>query len=273
MLQLVKETIEFVCAVVYFLFRTLLKKSPLRVVVCYHSVKEREAGNFRKQMACLAKENYKVVKISEIMTARVEGERAVVAISFDDAFVSILENALPSLEEFGFPASIAVPTANLARPPQWDISAGSSHVREIVMSDKQIEEVDEDGFELISHTASHPKLTRISDSQLKHELEDSKKMLESITGCEVVAICYPHGDYDARVCHAAQDAGYQLGFTMEPYRADESPGNFEIGRFSVSARDGLAKFRLKINGAYQMLRYLRMLKRILTGGNWRSLLK
>ncbi|MCK5271063.1 MAG: polysaccharide deacetylase family protein [Sedimentisphaerales bacterium] len=273
MLQLVKESIEFVCAIVYFPFHALLRKSPLRVVVCYHDVKEREAGNFRKQMACLAKENYKVVKISEIMTACAKVERAVVAISFDDAFVSILENALPSLEEFGFPASIAVPTANLAQPPQWDISAGSSHVREIVMSDKQIEEVDEDGFELISHTASHPKLTRISDSQLKHELEDSKKTLESITGCEVVAICYPHGDYDARVCHAAQEAGYRLGFTMEPYRADESPGNFEIGRFSVSARDGLTKFRLKINGAYQMLRYLRMLKRILTGGNWRSLLK
>ena len=273
MLQLVKESIELVCAIVYFPFQTLLRKAPPRVVVCYHNVKEREAGNFKKQIACLAKENYKVVKVSEIMTAHIEDKKGIVAISFDDAFVSVLENALPSLKEFGLSASIAVPTANLAQAPKWDIPESSSHVHELVMSDKQIKEVDKDGFELVSHTASHPKLTRIRDSQLKHEIEGSKSTLERIVSHEVIAICYPHGDYNTKVCHAAEKAGYQLGFTMEPYMAHESPNNFAIGRFAVSAGDSVIKFKLKVNGAYQVLRYLRMLKRMLTGRRRRDLLK
>lgn len=265
MLQLVKESIELVCAVVYFTFQSLLRKAPPRVAICYHSVKEREASNFKKQMAFLAKGNYKVIQVSEIMTAHVQDKKGIVAISFDDGFVSVLENALPVLKELGFPASIAIPTANLAQPPKWNISAGSSHVHEMVMSDEQIKEVDKDGFEVVSHTASHPKLTKIRDSQLKYEIEDSKRTLERIVGHEVIAISYPHGDYNTKVCHATQKVGYKLGFTMEPYRATDSPSNFEIGRFAVSAGDHLIKFRLKVNGAYQVLRYLRMLKKILTG--------
>lgn len=130
MLQRVKESIELVCAIVYFPVQSLLRKTPLRVVICYHNMTEQESWNFRKQLAYLAKKNYKIVKVSEIFTAKTEGKKTVVAIIFDDAFVSVLENALPLLKKFSFPASIAVPTANLARRPKWNIPEGSSHTHE-----------------------------------------------------------------------------------------------------------------------------------------------
>jgi peptidoglycan/xylan/chitin deacetylase (PgdA/CDA1 family) len=134
---------------------------------------------------------------------------------------------------------------------------------ETVMSEEQIEQLDKEGFEIFSHTLSHPLLTEIQDSRLDVELIDSKQTLERIVGHEVIGISYPGGSYDSRVRRAVEKAGYKLGFTIEPGIVNRTTGCLEIGRVSVSPKDSLIKFKLKASGAYHVVTYLRMLKRTL----------
>lgn len=47
-----------------------------------------------------------VIEPSKIKTFQAEGADLVVAITFDDAFVSVMENAAPSLKEYQLPAGI-----------------------------------------------------------------------------------------------------------------------------------------------------------------------
>jgi peptidoglycan/xylan/chitin deacetylase (PgdA/CDA1 family) len=183
-----------------------------------------------------------------------------VAITFDDAFVSIFENAIPVLKKHGFSAGIFVPTGNLGLSPGWVIEDNCSDKNETVMNIEQIAELGNDGFEVFSHTISHPLLTQIDEDGLRYELLESKKQLEKIIGCEITAISYPHGAHDTMVCMAAKNAGYRLGFTTEPDTVDCSPDDMRIGRFEVSAADSMLKFRLKVNGAYRAVKYLRKLK-------------
>jgi hypothetical protein len=68
--------------------------------------------------------------------------------------------------------------------------------------------------------------------------------------------------HDARVCNVVQRCGYKLGFTIQPRIVDGKTNNLNIGRFSVSPRDSLFKFKLKVSGAYQAVRFLRVLKNI-----------
>lgn len=255
----VKELIKIILGLVYAAFLPLIQKCPTRVIIYYHSLKKKDVRQFEKQMAYLANK-CRVVKPSEVKTARIEERATLVAITFDDAFVSILENAIPLLKKHGFSAGIFVPVGNLGQAPCWEMPENYTDQNETVMSQAHIEELSNDGFEIFSHTISHPILTQIDENELRTELLGSKKELERIIGYEVIGISYPHGAHDARVCSAAKHAGYRLGFTIEPNTVDCSSDDLNIGRFAVSAADSMLKFRLKVHGAYQVLKYLRRLK-------------
>src|SRR5205814_466137 len=69
------------------------------------------------------------------------------------------------------------------------------------------------GFHFASHTASHQRLTWLSDDQAAAELERSRETLLQRMGLEAArAVAYPFGAWDARIERLANAAGYELGF-------------------------------------------------------------
>lgn len=255
-----KEIIDFTCALFYAPFIKLFYRNPCHVVLYYHGVNKAEVIGFRKQMAYLAK-NCFVVKPSQIKSSYVNEAKTLVAITFDDAFVSVIKNAVPILREYTLPAGIFVPIGNLGQMPHWKMPNNCPERNETIMNQEQIVELDNDGFEIFSHSFSHPVLTEIPNCMLEAELVNSKHALEKMLGHNVHAISYPHGAYDQRVCDAAKRAGYQLGFTIEPQIVDNFTDEMQIGRFRVFPGDNLLKFKLKVTGAYQVIGYLLSLKR------------
>ncbi|MHC4538789.1 MAG: polysaccharide deacetylase family protein [Planctomycetota bacterium] len=257
-----KGFIEWIGAVLYAPLLSLMHEGPLRSVIYYHGVAKKDVPGFKKQMAHLAKHCF-VVGPSKIMTARPDGASYIVAITFDDAFLSVMENAVPVLKEHGLPAGIFVPAGRLGSPPSWAIPETSPDKDEVLMSEQQIAGLDKDGFEIFSHTLSHPVLTEIGADRLEHELRNSKQRLEEIIGHEVQVISYPHGAHSPDVCLQTQKAGYKLGFTVEPKMVTGATDSLKIGRFKVSPGEGLVTFGLKVRGAYQMSSYLRRIKALI----------
>lgn len=257
-----KDIIEFISALPYWAFLYLSHRKPQRIVIYYHTLKQQDVGRFEKQMAYLATECC-TVKVSEIMTAPPNGSKVIVGVTFDDAFVSFRDNALPILQKYRLPAAVSVPTGNLGKPPNWALEGDCHDANEIVMNKEQLVELDKTGYEILSHTVSHPYLTRIDNVKLEDELERSKQTLERIVGHDIFGISYPHGAHNDKVCKAAERFGYQIGFCVEPYSVDSSPNSFQIGRFRVSPTDSMLKFKLKLIGAYEIVKYFRRIKRML----------
>jgi len=259
-----RDKVEFVAAALFKLWLAIASKGPQRVVLYYHGIKERDGVNFEKQMAHVARCCH-VVKASEIRSAPANGGKPLLAITFDDAFDSVYQVAAPILKKLGICATIFSPSNGLGEKPEWAIEADCEDTGEIMMTRERLLALDRQGFEVLSHTHTHPRLTTLTDEALRIELEESKLNLERMLGHSIIGISYPHGDYDGRVCAGARTAGYALGYTIEPIVAGLSPSELEIGRFSVSPRDGLLKFKLKVCGAYQVSRYLRWLKKQIKG--------
>jgi GT2 family glycosyltransferase/peptidoglycan/xylan/chitin deacetylase (PgdA/CDA1 family) len=261
---LLKKTINFVkftIALAYSVYLSFVHRQGRRVIICYHGINKADVTGFMKQMAYIARKCH-VVKPSMIKDAQMDGGKVLLAITFDDAFVSVRENALPVLKKYGLSAGVFVTTGCLGKPPNWPMADDCPDRDDIVMSEQQVKELDGDGFEILSHTISHSALTRVDDDRLQEELVDSQRELRRMIDREIVGISYPYGEYDSRVCDAARRAGYKFGFTVEPQMVNHSIDNLSIGRFSVSPKDGLFKFRLKVHGSYQAERYLRGLKRL-----------
>lgn len=259
MLRYLKETVKLIIAMVYFAYLKISDKTPYRLVIYYHGIDKADIASFRRQMESLAR-SFTVVKPSEIMVTDVVGSKNVVAITFDDAFASVIENAVPILRKYKLPAGIFVPVDNLGQKPRWEMPENCSDKNEFVMNKDQIVQLDRDGFEIFSHTSSHLILTGIEDGRLEAELFESKQVLERIVNHEVVGISYPHGAYDTRVGNAVKKGGYKIGFTIEASVVESNTDCLKIGRFSVSPRDNMTKFKLKVSGAYQAVRFLRVLK-------------
>ncbi len=257
-----KEIIKFYFALLNAVYLLVRRKKTCRLVIYYHSVKDRDIPNFRKQMEYLAN-NCTVITPSNIKTAQGNGTNHMVAITFDDAFVSVIENAVPILRDYDLPAGVFVPAGNLGEPPQWEMPEDYPDKDETVISKEQIVELDKQGFEIFSHTISHPLLTKTNEGRLRSELLESKRKLEMIIGREVVGISFPHGAHDARVCKAAESVGYKFGFTIEPSVVDDKTDCLKIGRFGVSPEDSMAKFKLKVCGAYHVLMHLRVIRQLL----------
>lgn len=84
-------------------------------------------------------------------------------------------------------------------------------------------------FKVGAHTMSHPEdLKRLEDDKLMWEIEESKKMLEDITGKEVDNFCYPGGRFDNRVRDYVRAAGFKEARTTLVMNTDFPENPFEI---------------------------------------------
>jgi len=63
-----------------------------------------------------------------------------------------------------------------------------------------------------------PRKALLTAGQLASELNESRRILQDISGQEVTGFCYPYGDLDERSVKGAQEAGYHYGCSV--YRAD-----------------------------------------------------
>ena len=86
------------------------------IVLCYHALSaDWEAAlsttpqRFERQLALLVRRGYRGATFSEVVAAR--GRGRLLAVTFDDAYRSVLELALPILQRAGMPATVFAPTA------------------------------------------------------------------------------------------------------------------------------------------------------------------
>ncbi len=86
-----------------------------------------------------------------------------------------------------------------------------------------------------SHTLSHPILTKCSENLVKHELTESKNILEKWLEKPIKSFAYPNGEYRAREIEILKESGYEIAFsTKQQYLTTENRNqNYSIPRFDV----------------------------------------
>lgn len=225
------------------------------LVLCYHAVSETwpadlsvTPANLERQLESLASRGYRGVTFSEAVS---KGEGKRVCLTFDDAYVSVYEKALPILERFGMPGTLFVPTAYVGRPepmawPGIDRWLGGPHEGELACLDVEgLERLRERGWEIGAHTHTHPHLTRIGPDELADELRRPRALLEDWLGAPCTTLAYPYGDVSPAVEAAARDAGYTAAVTLDPNRSAFDPLLWP--RVGVYYPDTLSRFRLKVS--------------------------
>jgi peptidoglycan/xylan/chitin deacetylase (PgdA/CDA1 family) len=251
------------------------------LVLCYHAVSEGwpaplavHPRRLERQLAFLVERGYRGRTFHDAIEGG-SGEKTLV-VTFDDAYASIRRHAFPILSGLGLPATVFVPTAfaGSREPMSWP---GVDHWGEGEYGEElrplrweELAELAGAGWEIGSHTRTHPRLTELDDRDLDDELGGSRADCEERIGRPCRSVAYPYGAADERVIAAAAAAGYSAGATLSSELP--APRRMRWPRVGVYRRDGSARFRLKVSPRVRRLRGTRAWRLIDGRGNGRGAL-
>jgi peptidoglycan/xylan/chitin deacetylase (PgdA/CDA1 family) len=212
-----------------------------------------------QHLTSLRTRGYRGLCLSEMASAP-QRQRTVV-ITFDDAYLSVQLLALPLLKAFGFPGTVFAPTEFIANGgvagwPEMDYHRRDGAPEEFdLMSWEDLRALQAEGWEVGSHTRTHPHLTELDDETLSQELVESKRDCEQQLGRTCRTLAYPFGETDTRVMAATEAAGYRAAVGL-PSRMFHAPLTFNWPRVGVYGVDAPWRFALKTSRTVRRLRTL-----------------
>jgi peptidoglycan/xylan/chitin deacetylase (PgdA/CDA1 family) len=146
-----------------------------------------------------------------------------VLITFDDGKLNNYTEALPILSKFNLPAFFFITTDYIGKQGY--------------MSEEQIKHATGARVSIGSHSVTHPDFGAIDNMQTIHELIESKKILDSLTGADTFSFAYPYGNIQ-NIKEPDKDflkqAGYRYAFlfgTTNHYRIEDP---YRIPRLAVT---------------------------------------
>ena len=124
--------------------------------------------------------------------------------------------------------------------------------RDLCMTWREIGEIAADPLATIgAHTVNHVMLRKASDEAARHEMRQSRSVIEAALGRKVEHFCYPVGDRTSagpREFRIAADLGFKTAVTTRPGVV-----------FPEHAGHLTALPRISLNGEYQRRRYAKVL--------------
>ena len=221
----------------------LVSASPLQAgspkILLYHHVSETTPKStsvtpavFDGHLELLAREGFEVVPLTRIVDALLGDEpmdSSWVAITFDDAFESVLTEAAPRLEARGWPYTVFVSTDFVDRGYglylSWD----------------ELRDLEKSGVTLANHTLAHEHMVRRRDAEsedawlerLAREVNDAQTRLEAELEDPLRLFAYPFGEFSAEVAHLMQSLGF-IAFGQQSGPVGRTTSPYAIPRFPLA---------------------------------------
>ncbi len=215
-------------------------------VIMYHRFGESQYPStnttleqFELHLDELTSGDYTVLPLIEITRAILAGEDLPdrsVAITVDDAFLSVYEEAFPRLQERGLPFTVFVATSAIDRGlpsyASWD----------------QLREMQAAGVHFGSQTHTHPHMPNLTLSQARNEIETSNSRFLAELGVQPQLLAYPYGEYSPEIRDLMKDMGFIAAFGQHSGIMGSSDHPYEFPRFALNEVYGdLSRVQTAIN--------------------------
>ena len=190
---------------------------------------------FDAHLATIKAEGWKVLPLHDLITRLKTGAKIpdkALAITVDDAFLSVYSAAFPRLKSYGYPFTIFVATQAIDQ----GLKAYASWA--------QIREMHAAGVEIGSQSHTHPHLHRLSPDAVRQEITTANARFQQELGITPRYFAYPYGEYNLAVRDMLADLGFEAAFGQASGVAHTSTHIYEYPRFAFNEHYGTVK-RLK----------------------------
>ncbi len=144
------------------------------------------------------------------------------AITFDDGYRNVYENAMPLLKERNWPFTVFV-NPKMVKPSKLYMDWG------------QIKDLINHGGLIANHTLSHENLVQdgLSLADIKANIESTEALIAEQVGYSLKILAYPYGEYNQAVKSMLKDMGY-VGFAQHSGAINESSDLLALTRFPAN---------------------------------------
>ena len=244
MFKLNKFLISFLIITIIFIDQLFAKENSAAVFV-YHRFGENKypatnikMSQFKKHIEELTNNNYNVISIDQIVDALINKKdipEKSVAITIDDAFLSIYKKAWPLLKEKKLPFTIFVSTAS--------VESGSKNY----MNWDQIKEMAVSGVTIGHHTRNHFHLVNKDKETIINEIEKANDNFLKNLGYVPDIFAYPYGEYTYEIKQITKQY-FKAAFGQQSGSIYNEIDIFELPRFSLNEQYGdLKRFKFAAN--------------------------
>lgn len=171
----------------------------MRAILTFHSIDDSGSvlsypvSAFTHFMTSIAESGIPVLELDQLWS-----NPSGVAITFDDGMQSVRSTALPVLRDLGFPTHLFLTTGVVGATNQWPTQPADAPRLPMLTWD-DIEQCQQAGMCIESHTQMHPDLRGLSNSQIEEECGSADREIVTHTGRAPRNFAYPYGFYDERV--------------------------------------------------------------------------
>lgn len=125
----------------------------------------------------------------------------------------------------------------------------------MMMNWDQLRQIKTAGYEIGSHSVTHPSLATINDlDSIKFEFTESAKRIKEEIGTFPSTFSYPLGGYDERVKQIACETGYKAALAVNYKKYNPAKQDiYEVPRIELYSESWL-KTKMRINGTFNYLK-------------------
>jgi peptidoglycan/xylan/chitin deacetylase (PgdA/CDA1 family) len=199
---------------------------------------------FKQQMQYLSDSGYCVVGLKSFVDA-LDGIASLpnksVVLTFDDGFKETFDFACPVLKSFGYTAAFFLVTRLMGRTNEWMRRA--NYAGAPLMNWTHARRLLEEGFEIGSHTATHPALPEIDPTVARREIDESKRELEDRLGVAMRFFAYPFGRLNQTVQKLVSESGYLAACSTRSGFNNAQVDRYALRRLDIYGTDSIATLR------------------------------
>lgn len=235
------------------------KRKQGRRILCFHDIQDQAL--FEERIVWLKKH----FRFSTLETLLATNSESSLALTFDDAYESWINNVLPVLEKHEIPATFFINSGLIGL-------SGSAQeqffLEKCKRSPKGVNALSEAGFQKIAqhplfeiggHTKDHFLFSNKTNPQtIREQILDDKKILETKSGKNLKYFAYPFGQLihaPKKVQAVVESAGYEYAFTIVPGFIQEINKPYLLPRDSLELFQSKKVWKYWLEGAYDQLVY------------------
>lgn len=261
------------------LLRLATGSEPSVPILMYHSITDGDESNvgpyyrtktspavFAAQMRYLHQNGYTACSPEQaIRQLQTQAADKLVVITFDDGYRDFYRHAFPILNQFGYSATVYLPTAYIGESPLQFKGTDC-----LIWA--EVRELSKHGILFGSHTVTHPWLRELSRAAINDELANSKNAIEEKLGCAVKSFAYPYAfpqadkDFTNMLRDSLFRVGYDNGVCTIVGRANRKSERLFMERLPVNSCDDDALLNAKLAGAYDWISKSQYVSKIVRAG-------